>query len=304
MDSREKNMLSNRINRLVPPPRPVPLQVICSAMFGITGFLGAIFLISGLGFTLVFTQGYHPFDDVRLALWPATATGVITAIRDTYSYENDISIYEYDFTFTTRREQRVAGRSYSNAGRWTIEDTVTVQYLPDAPAVARIQGARSSRFDPSVLFVLIFPFIGAALFLTAAFSGLREAILLRNGAIADAHLTGLRPTNVSINHVPVLNFEYEFQTASGETFNGTSKSLPSDRLGDEAAEPALYLPSNPKRSALVDAISLSHQLEIDEQSGQWVSKEGFLKPALYISAWIITIALSGYRLLGALGVFR
>jgi hypothetical protein len=297
-------MLSNRINRLVPPPRRVPLQVVCSAMFGITGFLGAIFLISGLGFTLVFTYGYHPFDDVRLALWPSTATGVITAVRDTYSYENDISIYEYDFAFTTKREQRVAGRSYSNAGRWTIEDTVTVKYLPDAPAVARIQGARSSQFDSSVLFVLIFPFIGAALFLTAAYGGLRQVALLRSGVIADARLTGLRPTNVSINHVPVMNYDYEFQAVSGETFNGTSKSLPSGRLGDEAAEPALYLPSNPGRSTLVDAISLSHQLEIDEQTGQWFSKEGFLNPVLYISAWIITIALSGYGFLSALGIFR
>lgn len=41
-------MLSNRITQLAPPPRWVPLPVICSTMLGLTGGLGASFLIFGM----------------------------------------------------------------------------------------------------------------------------------------------------------------------------------------------------------------------------------------------------------------
>jgi hypothetical protein len=297
-------MLSNRINRLVPPPRPVPLQVVCSAMFGITGRLGAIFLISGLAFTLVFTSGYRPVDDLRLAFSKATARGIVTSVTDTNSTENDEPVYAYEFSFTTNREQKATGVSYFTGERWRVEDRVTIQYVEDAPAIARIQGARSSEFSPWILFVLIFPFVGAALFGSAAIGGWRQATLLRRGEVADAHILSTRPTNVSINNVPVLEYSYELRTAAGQTFNGSAKSLPSDRLGDEENEPALYLPSDPDRSTLVDAISLSHPLDIDHLSGQWVSQEGFLNTGLYILTWIGVIALSGYGLLRALGVFR
>jgi hypothetical protein len=59
-------MLSNRIHNLAPPPRPVPLPIVCSAMFGTTGSFGAIFLISGLVATLVFTHGIRPIDEFHL----------------------------------------------------------------------------------------------------------------------------------------------------------------------------------------------------------------------------------------------
>jgi hypothetical protein len=297
-------VLSNRINRLVPPPRPVPLRVVCSAMFGITGWLGAIFLISGLAFTLVFTAGYRPIDELRLGLSQATAQGIITAISYTNSTENDEPVIAYSFSFTTSREQKVTGVSYSSGERWNMEDRVTIEYVEDAPTIARIRGARASIFSPWVLYVLIFPAIGAAMFGSAAIGGLRQAAILRYGEVADARILSMRPTNVSVNNIPVLEYSYEIRTAAGETFEGSAKSLPSDRLGDEAAEPALYLPSNPERSTLVDAISLRHPLDVDALTGQWTSQEGLFKPALYLLTWIGVIVLTGYGLLSALGVFR
>ena len=78
-------MLSNRINRLAPPPRSVPLRVAISAMFGITGWMGAIFLIVGLAFSLVFISDYRPIDEIRLAASRTTAQGRITAVLVTHS---------------------------------------------------------------------------------------------------------------------------------------------------------------------------------------------------------------------------
>jgi hypothetical protein len=94
-------MLSNRINRLAPPPRSVPLTAICSAMFGVSGAFGAIFMIAGLLFTIVFTQGYRPIDDFRIAVSQTTAWGVVTNLSQTNSTENEVWVYEYEFVFTT-----------------------------------------------------------------------------------------------------------------------------------------------------------------------------------------------------------
>ena len=99
-------MLSNRIRNLAPPPRPVPLTIICSAMLGTTGGFGALFMIFGLVFTVIFTNGYRPLDDIRLALSQTTAQGRVTRVVDAHATENDVSVYEYVYTFTTRREEQ------------------------------------------------------------------------------------------------------------------------------------------------------------------------------------------------------
>jgi Protein of unknown function (DUF3592) len=295
-------MLSNRINRLAPPPRSVPFTVICSAMFGITGVLGAIFLISGLCFTIVFTQGYRPIDDVRIAVSQTTSQGVVTDVTQTNSTENDVWVYQYDFAFTAKNGKHVTGRSYSTGERWSVGDRVTIEYVPEEPSIARIKGARSSLFAPWVLFVLVFPAVGAGMFGWTAFSGLRQVRLLRYGEVADARILGRRPTNVEVNGAPVMAYSYEIRTKTGETFNGTAKSLPKEQIGDEESEPALYLPSNPGRSTLVDAIALSHPLDVDDLSGQWISYEGKTKAAMYILIWVLAIALAGYEVLRTLGI--
>jgi hypothetical protein len=294
-------MLSNRIRNLAPPPRSVPLPVICSAMAGITGWMGAIFLISGLGFTLVFTGGYRPIDEWRIALSKTTARGTVTSMSESNSTENDVPVYEYTFTFTTRRGDRVTGRSYITGERWSVEDSVTIEYVPENPAIARIQGARISEFPSWILFVLIFPAVGAGLFVSAAIGGWRQVVLLRSGQIADARILSTRPTGVTVNDAPVLEYSFEIRTSTGETFQGTARALPSDRIGDEEIEPALFLPSDPTRSTLVDAVSLRHPLDVDGLRGQWVSKEGYTKAVFYLFAWATAIALAGYWLLRTFG---
>jgi hypothetical protein len=297
-------MLSNRISNLAPPPRPVPITVVCSAMLGITGVIGAIFLIAGLLFTLVFTSGYRPIDDLRLALSRTTARGMVTGVSETGATENDEPVYIFEFAFTTSREEKMTGRSYFTGKRWSVEDAVAIEYVPEEPAIARIKGARTSTFAPWVLFVLIFPAVGVALFGSAAIGGLRQVALLRHGAVADARILSTRPTGTTVNDTPVLEYSYEIRTGAGEIFNGSAKALSSDRIGDEENEPALYLPSDPNRSTLVDAISLRYPLDVDGLSGQWVSKEGYAKVVLSFLIWAAAIALMGYGILRSFGGLR
>jgi hypothetical protein len=297
-------MLSNRIRNLAPPPRPVPLPVIGSAMLGTTGGFGSVFLVMGLVFTLIFTRGFRPMDDIRLALSKTTVDGLVTRVVDPSATENDEPVYEYEYSFTTRREEQMTGRSYSTGRRWSSGSSITVEYVPDAPVISRIEGARTSMFSPWIMFVLIFPGVGGALFLSAAYGGLRQVLLLRNGVIADARITGTRETGTSVNNNPVLVFIYEITTSAGVMADGTSRAFPSERLGDEEIEPALYLPSNPGFSTLVDSISLNHPLDVDSLSGQWIATGGIGKAVLYLLTWVSVLLLGGYWFLGVLGIIR
>jgi hypothetical protein len=277
-------MLSSRIDQLGSPPRPVPLRVACRAMFGLTGTLGAIFLLFGMLFVWLFVGDFQPISGARLALSATTTTGVIASVDATSASENEVTVYVYEFAFRTPDEQGHTGRSYTTGQQWRVEDRVNVEYVPGNPAIARIEGTRRSRFSPTVLFVCIFPGVGAALFAASTITGLQQTMLLRYGRIAGARIISEQATGASINDVPVMAYVYEFEADNGESYLGKSRSLPSGRIGDEAREPVLYLPRNPKWSTLVDAIPLRHPLDVDEY-GQWKTHESAWPIVWYTLTW-------------------
>ncbi|MFQ6102020.1 MAG: DUF3592 domain-containing protein [Anaerolineae bacterium] len=294
-------MLSNRIMYLTAPPRPVPLRVMCRALLGITGTIGAAFLILGLMFTLAFGGGFNPIDELRLALSTTTAQGTVTEVIVTNATENNVPVYEYHFTFHTLDGQTFTARSYATGRRWSPEDRVEVQYVPDEPTIATMEETRRSQFTPWVFsLVLLFPAIGAALFVTATLGGLRQVMLLRHGEIARAQALSQEMTNVRVNNVPVIKYTYEFEAHDGETYLGSSKALPSERIGDEAQEPVLYLPSNPGVSTLVDGLPLRHPLDVDG-AGQWITHESIWPVVWYGLIWTAIIALVTFGLLRILG---
>jgi nucleoid DNA-binding protein len=293
-------MLSNRIDQLTSPPRPVPLRVAFRAMLGLTGALGAIFLLFGMFFVWIFVGDLQPIAVARLALSTTTAEGVITNVDVTNATENGTTVYVYEFTFRTRDEREYTGRSYTTGQRWRVEDRVEVEYVPGNPTIARIEGARRSQFSPTVLFVFLFPGVGAALFTAATVRGLQQVMLLRSGRIAGAEIISEQATGTRINNAPVIAYVYEFEADDGESYLGKSKSLPSGRIGDETQEPVLYLSRNPKRSTLVDAIPLRHPLDVDEY-GQWQPNEGMWPIVWYTLIWMGIAANAVYALTRALG---
>jgi len=296
-------MLSKRITYLAEPPRPVPLRVICRALLGITGTIGATFLILGLTFALAFGGGLNPIDELRLALSTTTAQGVVTNVTATNATENDVPVYEYCFTFSTPDGQTVTARSYATGRWWSPDDRVKVRYVPGKPTVATMEETRRSRFSLWVFsMVLIFPLVGAAFFVTATLRGMRQVTLLRHGQIAGAQMLSQEMTGVRVNNRPVIKYTYEFEARDGETYLGSSKSLPSERIGDEAQEPVLYLPSNPEQSTLIDALPLRYPLDIDAAS-QWVTRESIWPVVWYGLIWAAIIALVAFNLLHLLGSF-
>jgi Protein of unknown function (DUF3592) len=177
-------MLSSRITQLAAPPRRVPLSVISSTMPGITGIIGAFFLIFGLVFTAIFTSGLNLLDELRLSNSKTTAQAAVTQVNMTNSTENDVEIYEYRFAFRTPREQTVEGRSYSTGRIYSVGDTTKVYYVSDRPDVAQLEDTHRSEFTPFVLMVLLFPLIGAGLFISSIVRGRQQVNLLRHGQIA------------------------------------------------------------------------------------------------------------------------
>ncbi|HEY4722817.1 MAG TPA: DUF3592 domain-containing protein [Anaerolineae bacterium] len=135
-------MLSSRITQLAVPPRRVPLSVVSSTMLGITGILGAIFLIFGLGFTAIFTSGFNLLDEIRLSNSKTTAQATVTEVNAANSKENKVRVYEYRFTFRTPREQTIESNSYSTGKIYAVGDTVNVLYVPEKPTVAQLEKTR------------------------------------------------------------------------------------------------------------------------------------------------------------------
>ncbi len=286
-------MLSSRITQLVPPPRWVPLPVMCSAMLGIVGGMGALFFVLGMVFVWVFVGDLNPVDEWRLAHSTTTAEATVTQVIRTNSEENDTPVYKYHFTFRTPDEKTVAAHCYSTGRRWSEGEQATAWYVPSKPSVARLEGARRSTFGWFVVFTLIFPVVGAALFAGATLNGLRQVMLLRYGEITGARQLAQKATNMEVNDQPVIKYSYEFRSSDGLTHSGASSALPNERIGDEADEPVLYLPSSPGLSVLVDALPLRYPLDVDG-TGQWVSYEGVWPVVWCGLAWLGVAANLAY----------
>jgi hypothetical protein len=271
-------------------------------MLGIVGVIGAAFLITGMLFTWVFAGDFRPIDEWRLSRSTTTVRATVTDVAATGATENDVPVYAYHFTFTTPDEQTITARSYSTGRVWATGDRVSVWYVPGKPTVARLENTRRSQFDSFVLWVLIFPTVGAILFATATVRGLRYVILLRQGEVASARAISVEATNTRINNQPVMKYTYEFQGWDGQLYAGSSRALPSGEIGDEVEEPVLYLPSNPQLSVLVDALPLRCSLDVDD-AGQWASYESVWPVVWYILVWVGILANAGYGLLRASSVF-
>jgi hypothetical protein len=249
----------------------------------------------------VFVGDIRPVDAWRLARSETTAQATVTGVAETAGTENDVRVYEYRFTFSTPDEQTVVGRCYSTGQLWSIGDRVTVQYVPGEPSVARLEGARLSTFSPWVLFVLLFPIVGAVLFTITTVRGLRQVTLLRHGEVAAARTIFEQATNTYVNDEQVMKYTYEFQGLDGQVYSGSARALRRAEIGDEAEEPVLYLESSPRLSTLVDALPLRYTLDVDE-SGQWVSYESVWPVVWCGLAWVGIVAHVIYGLSRVLGL--
>jgi hypothetical protein len=155
-------MLSNRIAQLTPPPRRVPLPVACSAMLGLTGGIGAAFLIMGMLFVWLCVGGLaDPLWVCFVLIFPVVgaaffATATVRGLRQvallrhgrvagarrvseqaTNTTVNDQPVITYVYEF-----QASDGRAYHGASRAIASEEIgdevgePVLYLPSNPMVS------------------------------------------------------------------------------------------------------------------------------------------------------------------------
>ncbi|HEY4722818.1 MAG TPA: hypothetical protein VII92_13275, partial [Anaerolineae bacterium] len=87
------------------------------------------------------------------------------------------------------------------------------------------------------MIILLFPLVGAGLFISSIVRGRRQVNLLHHGQIAGAASLTMQSTNMSMNHQPVMKYSYEFAATDGQSYPGSSNALPKPQIGDEANEP-------------------------------------------------------------------
>ena len=169
-------MLSNRIAHLAPPPRRVPLPVACSAMLGLTGGIGAAFLIMGMLFVWLFVGDRAAplwvsfvliFPIVGAALFAAAAVRGLRHVsllrrgevataqkisqRATNTSVNGQRVFEYTYEFRAGDWQIYKGVSRAIAsGEIGDEVGEPVLYLPSNPAVSVLVDALPLRYTLDV----------------------------------------------------------------------------------------------------------------------------------------------------------
>ena len=169
-------MSSNRIAQLTPPPRQVPLSVVCSAMLGSTGGVGAGFLIVGLLFVWLFVNdlGAQPWVSftfivpiIGVAFFvTATVRGLRCVIllrygalagarrvseRTTDAIINDQTVIDYIYEFQAGDGRLYKGVSGAvSSGEIGDESMEPVLYLPSNPRQSVLVDALPLRFTLDV----------------------------------------------------------------------------------------------------------------------------------------------------------
>jgi hypothetical protein len=280
---------------LVSPPRHVPGLVRASNLLG--GFLNQ-FAWAWLGITGLLLWFFLPNADVAGLYYfqgdMPTAAGVVAAAEETNFEEDDTDVYAHTYRFTGPDGVEREGVSYDTGRRLEAGAEVTVEYVPDDPAISRIHGMRRKPFGVEGwggLLMLgmmgLFSLIGLGFLAAGVRRGFRANRLLGSGRIALGRLKAKRATNTRINDRTVWAFDFEFDGEDLRTHQATAKTHEVDRLSDPRGEFLLYDPVEPWEAVLLDnipgAVRISEQgyLETDRPRKAALS---LLLPVLVLSA--------------------
>lgn len=239
---------------LAPPPRAVPFGVRVQQVFGgVVSQLGWCFLTVGLVFAWVFV----PMADLSFlqggGSWES-APARVKALRRTNATVNNRHVYAVDYEFRTPTEALYRGTAYCREDCPQEGAGVAAEFSPDRPEVSRIPGLARAVFPPFVLFVLVFPLIGAAFIAVSLVMGLGRVRLLVVGKPAAGRVVEKVPTSTRINNRTVYRMTLAFTDERGAQQRAEVRTHQPDLLEDEARERLLYDPERPERIVALDAL--------------------------------------------------
>jgi len=282
---------------LAPPPREVPVPVRLSNLLG--GFYNQFGWI-WLGITGAIAWFLVPNTDVaglyHFTRPLETATGVVTASRETNVSENDTRVYAQTYRFEGPDGQERKGESYATGHRLKKGQEVTVEYVAEDPAISRIQGMRRSPLGVEgwggllmVGMLSVFVSVGALMLATGVRRGVRANRLLEAGMLALGRVTGKRATRTRINKRPVWEFTFTFTADDGRTHQAKARTHETERLTDPRGEFLLYDPFQPETAILLD--NIPGAVRIGEMGVLRTASTGKAVAALLLPALVLAVHL-------------
>lgn len=251
------------------PPRDVPGALAAQLLFGgVVGFLGWFFCGFGLIFCWVFAANTDVAAMIAFRGTLETAEGQILAGEETAFSEgggegsSGTPIYAIRYQFS-HQGQTFEGVSYQLGARAELAERVTIEFPAGRPERSRIQGMRTAPFGWPVLFVVLFPLIGAGFVIGRLRWGLRSLRLLKHGEIATAKLTLQEPTNTTINDQRVYRMTFDYETQLGQQAQCVVRTHETQRLTDDERETVLYDPLRPDRGTTLDHLPGSPRIGED-----------------------------------------
>ena len=278
---------------LAPPPRRVPWSLRVINIFNVGTQVGW----AVVGFTSIFFWAFVANADLSFLNFRGPfshADGRVLGIERTNASENHAHIYENRYEFSAAGEW-FRGVSYSTGKPdLSVGDTVRIEYKEDDPRQSRIAGLRRGLFGPGVLFVLLFPLVGAAFVAGAMLYGMKRNRLLRTGLVTAGVLKKQRPTNTTIQNRRVYELTFAFTDWMGRPQQAVVRSSRPEKLMDEREEPMLYDVDDPSSACMLD----------DAPSRPAVDENGELQGRLgaAVAAVILPVLVVGGNVLYALHV--
>ncbi|MBL9216148.1 MAG: DUF3592 domain-containing protein [Opitutaceae bacterium] len=241
------------------PRRAVPAEIRRAARGQAAPLLVAGFGLLFAGFGFFFVGLFTPWkllQDWRLNRAP-TARGQVEAVAGTNLRVNKVRVMRYTLSFPPAGGARQQAECFTTGARWRAGDEVTVRYLPDRPAVSRIEGARRSESDPAALFVWVFPAVGLGLVAWVVIARRRMDELLVNGAVAEAQVADVQPTRSRVNKRTV--FAITLRRPDGEPLvvrrhQPDIVAFAQERRASQQPVFVLYDPAHPRRVLLPETL--------------------------------------------------
>ncbi len=247
-----------------PPPRRVPPALLRSAQgqsrSGVFILVGGIFLLFGMFFVSVFFP-WNFYREIRLAAADtATTRGRVISTTRTSMSVRKTRVIGYAFEFETRPGAPVRGECYTTGPRWRAGEMVAIRYRPEEPAVCCIVGARLDAAGMGAAFMLLFPLLGSAFIIGTIVVRRRIKALLETGFLAEALVTGVEPTLMTVNNRRVHKITLQrSDSPEGGTFvvkQVAREAIDFARGRMAAGQPVyvLYDPAKPQRAMLPETL--------------------------------------------------
>jgi len=253
------------LDRLAPPPRRVPLPVLCHQSFGgALNQMGWMLTAFCTPFFWLFFMDCEVISWLKFARPLSTCSGTITRVVEAGGEEGDVRIMAIHYSYALDGRE-CAGCSYETGTSLSPGNPVTVEYATGNPLVSRIQGLRNRRFGGGALLALIFPAFSIGLLVYGWRRGQRARRVLEFGVPGEALLRSKFKMGIEVDDKPVYKMTFRFTSLDRREFEHSTQTHETEKLEDEPHEQILYDPCDPSFAMLVDDLPVS--IRIDDAGG-------------------------------------